>query len=99
MDDSPPTIEERMKRIRKSEIDAQVSKELERLREQNQKQWEYTNGGKLPNYDDPNALDPYEHEMFRDLGIRDSQNESNTDETLGFVVLLTVIIIALVVFT
>jgi len=68
-----------------------LQKEIERLREQERKQWEFTNGGKIPISDDPTSLDPDEHLMCEELGMNDFKNEANeSDTTVEFVVLIIV---------
>jgi len=93
---------------RAREIDKQVKKqrkqderavlELERIREQDRKQWEYTNGGRNPVGDDPIALDGDEHKMYENLGIKDMETENNESSNSIIPLMLSVIAIACFVY-
>lgn len=81
-------------RIRK-QVKSEVSKELERIREQDRKQWEFSNGGKNPISDDPLSLDPNEHKMFEEIG----KNADEDDETTLFVIILCGILFGMYIYS
>lgn len=69
-----------------------LENEIEQLREQDRKQWEFSNGGKNPISDDPESLDPEEHLMYERLG-KLQESEEEEDNTFTFLALLTAIIV------
>lgn len=82
-------------RIRK-QVKNEVSKELERIREQDRKQWEFSNGGKNPISDDPLSLDPHEHEMFENIGKSETVQD---DGISGLIIIVCGILIGMYIYS
>lgn len=74
-----------------------IARELEQTREQDRKQWEFTNGGRNPIGNDPEGLDIEEQEMYRKLGEADSKMDryDQSDDTFQYII----IVVAILAFT
>jgi hypothetical protein len=79
-------------RMRK-QVKSEVAKELERIREQDRKQWEFTNGGRNPISDDPESLDPEEQQMHEEFG-KITREDAN-DGLLAFLAVLSFVFLIL----
>ena len=82
-------------RIRK-QVKSEVAKELERIREQDRKQWEFTNGGRNPISDDPESLDAEEQQIHEEYG-KVTREDAN-DGLLGFLAILSFVFLILYTF-
>jgi hypothetical protein len=78
--------------IRK-QVKNEVARELERIREQDRKQWEFTNGGRNPIGDDPEALDSEEQQQHEEYG-KVTREDAN-DGLLAFLSILCFIFLFL----
>lgn len=85
-------IDKRVKKEKRKEEreKRRIADELDEIRSQDRKQWEYTNGGRNPIGDDPLTLDAEEQRMYEDLGKRDKRTDEQTtpsDSIIPFVLI------------